>query len=317
MERRSNGGRRTYKVACLAGDGVGPELMAEASRALRKVARMHGFAVEDVHAPIGTEALTRSGQPLPPATRWAVLDADAVLVADAAEPALMEAAEQLDLRARLVQVLGPTSDVSLLSPVDDDAERWTAERAFELAQRRRGRLVSVDHDPAWTALVTSVGSRHAMVAVEHAGLTDTVRSLALDPGRSDTVVAPHLLAPALEQLAAGSVDDHRPAAVGLLAENGPSVFAPARTQPGDDAGHGVADPGSMLLATSLLLREGLGEEHAADTLAGALRHARANGHRPAARRRAVGATTRDFGDAVTGLFAVTHGNAEFAPRALA
>ena len=317
MERRSNGGRRTYKVACLAGDGVGPELMAEASRALRKVARMHGFAVEDVHAPIGTEALTRSGQPLPPATRWAVLDADAVLVADAAEPALMEAAEQLDLRARLVQVLGPTSDVSLLSPVDDDAERWTAERAFELAQRRRGRLVSVDHDPAWTALVTSVGSRHAMVAVEHAGLTDTVRSLALDPGRSDTVVAPHLLAPALEQLAAGSADDHRPAAVGLLAENGPSVFAPARTQPGDDAGHGVADPGSMLLATSLLLREGLGEEHAADTLAGALRHARANGHRPAARRRAVGATTRDFGDAVTGLFAVTHGNAEFAPEALA
>jgi 3-isopropylmalate dehydrogenase len=291
--------------------------MAEASRALRKVARMHGFAVEDVHAPIGTEALTRSGQPLPPATRWAVLDADAVLVADAAEPALAEAAAQLDLRARLVQVLGRQTDVALLSPVDDDARRWTAERAFELAEHRHGRLVSVDHDPAWTALVTDVGSRHAMVAVEHAGLTDTVRSLALDPGRADAVVAPHLLAPALEQLAAGDEEDDRLAAVALLAENGPSVFAPTGTQSQDDAGHGVADPGSMLLAASLMLREGLGETHAADTLAGALRAARANGHRPAARLRTVGATTRDFGDAVAGLFAVTHRNAEFAREALA
>ncbi len=317
MERRSNGSRRTYRVACLAGDGLGPELMAEASRALCNVARMHGFAVEDVHAPIGSEALTRSGQPFPPATRWAVLDADAVLVADAAEPALAEAAAQLDLRARLTQVVGGRSDVMLLSPVDDEARRWTAERAFALAATRRGRLVSVDHDPAWTALVAGVGSRHAMVSVEHAGLTDTVRALALDPAGMDVVVAPHLLAPALEQLAEGAEEDDRLAAVALLADDGPSVFAPARTASNDDAGHGVGDPGSMLLAASLMLREGLGESHAADTLAGAVRHAHANGHRPTARRRRLGATTRDFGDAVAGLFAVTHRNTEFVPEALA
>ena len=53
--------RRSYKVACLAGDGHGPELMAQATRALRKVARMHGFAIEDVHVPFGSEALTRFG----------------------------------------------------------------------------------------------------------------------------------------------------------------------------------------------------------------------------------------------------------------
>src|SRR5262249_11511727 len=100
VERRRNGStRRVHRVACLAGDGLGPELMAAATRALRKVARMHGFAIEDVHAPIGTEALTRWGQPLPAATRSAVLTADAVLVADAAEPALGGLMAQLDLRA--------------------------------------------------------------------------------------------------------------------------------------------------------------------------------------------------------------------------
>ena len=48
--------RRIYTVACLAGDGVGPELMAEASRALAEVSRLHGFEVDDIHVPFGTEA---------------------------------------------------------------------------------------------------------------------------------------------------------------------------------------------------------------------------------------------------------------------
>ena len=34
---------RRFTVACLAGDGVGPELMGEASRALTAVARLHAL----------------------------------------------------------------------------------------------------------------------------------------------------------------------------------------------------------------------------------------------------------------------------------
>ena len=58
-------GRRTYVVACLAGHGIGPEITAAASRALAGLAREHGFAVEELHPPFDTEALTRSGHPLP------------------------------------------------------------------------------------------------------------------------------------------------------------------------------------------------------------------------------------------------------------
>ena len=131
------------------------------------------------------------------------------------------------------------------------------------------------------------------------------------------VVATGAVSSALEQLAAGDEGDDRLAAVGLLAGNGPSVFSPARTEPLDQAGHGVADPGSMLFAASLLLREGLGESHAADTLAAALRHARANGSRTVARPHRLAATTRDFGDAVAGLLPASHRNAEFVPEAAA
>ena len=316
MDRRRKGStRRVHRVACLAGDGLGPELMAEATRALRKVARMHGFAIEDVHAPIGTEALTRWGQPLPAATRSAVLSADAVLVADAAEPALAGLMAQLDLRARITHVLCRRSDFALLTPLAGD-ESWTVEQAFAFAGRGRGHLISVDHDGRWAAVVDEEGDRHESVAVEHAGLADMVRALTFEPDRLDVVVTTGVVAPALEQLAAGDEDDDRLAAVGLLAGNGPSVFSPAQTDPHDNAGHGVADPGSMLLAASLLLREGLGEAHAADTLAAALRHARASGS-PVARPHRLSATTRDFGDAVAGLLPASHRNAEFVPEAAA
>ncbi len=308
--------RRVHRIACLAGDGVGPELMAEASRTLRKVARMHGFAVDEVHAPFGREALTRSGHPLPPATRRAVLDADAVLVADVGDPALAAVVAQLDLRAQVTRVLCRSRDFVLLSPLEGESESWTIERSFAIAQRRRGRLAWVDHDGRWTAWVEEAATP-GTIAVHRLGLAEALRALAFEPGDLDVVVAPRVVAAALEEVAAGSEDDDRLVAVGRLAENGPSLFAPARLESHDDAGHGVADPSAMLLAASLLLREGLGEEHAADTLSAALRHARASGARPIARRRTLAATTRDFGDAVGSLLAASHRNAEFLPEALA
>ena len=309
--------RRVHTVACLAGDGLGPELMAQATRTLRKVARMHGFAVEDVHAPFGSEALTRSGHPLPPATRSAVLAADAVLVAAVGEPALAGVESELDLRARLTHVLCRRGDFTLLSPLAGETGSWTVERAFELAGRSRGRLVSVDYDAGWAALVDDEASRHEGVAVQHSSLAEMVRVLASRPERLDVLVAAGVVAAALEELAAGGDGDHRLVAAGRLAGNGPSVFAPAQAASPDDAGHGVADPSSMLLAASLMLREGLGESHAADTLSAALQAARAGSPGPvAAVRRTLSASTRDFADAVVGLLPASHRNTEFLPGAL-
>jgi len=305
--------RRVHKVTCLAGDGLGPELMAEASRTLRKVARMHGFAIDDVHAPFGSEALTRSGHPLPASTRSAVLEAEAVLAADMGEPALGGVAAQLDLRARLTQVLCRRGDFMLLSPLDADSEEWTVEQAFRLARARRGRLVSVDGDAEWAALVDSTADEHDDVALEQVSLADAMRALAFEPRPLDVVVTGTAVAPALEELATGNEADDRLVAFARLAGNGPSVFAPAQREPADGAGHGVADPSSMLLAASLLLGEGLGERHAAETLRRALRHARINGSRPATIRRTLAATTRDFGDAVVSLLPSAHSNAEFVP----
>ena len=80
--------KKRYTVALLSGDGIGPEMTAEASRALRAVSRMHGFRVEELHVPFGGDAVRRFGHPLPSFTRAACAEADAVLVATTREPAL-------------------------------------------------------------------------------------------------------------------------------------------------------------------------------------------------------------------------------------
>ena len=144
-------GKRKYRVACLAGDGVGPEVMAEASRAVAAVSRHHGFVVEETHVPFGGEALSRSGHHLPAATRAAYVAADAVLVAAAEEPALAGVVAELDLRTHVTRVRAAgQADVSVLSPLAGDAAEWTVERAFQTAVAGSARLVSVASDSGWS-----------------------------------------------------------------------------------------------------------------------------------------------------------------------
>src|SRR3954471_23802920 len=121
---------RTATVACLTGAGTAPELMAEAVFALDRVARLHNLRVRETHATFGGVALARAGQLVPPATRAAILAADAVLVAGAEEPALDEVMRDLDLRAQATRVRsGHRDDVVVVSSRSEDALEWTVEKA--------------------------------------------------------------------------------------------------------------------------------------------------------------------------------------------
>jgi len=68
------------RVAVLPGDGVGPEVTAEAVKVLRAVEARFGLRVEVVEAAIGGAALDRSGTPLPAETLAICRGADAVLL---------------------------------------------------------------------------------------------------------------------------------------------------------------------------------------------------------------------------------------------
>ena len=67
-------------VACLAGDGIGPEVMAEAGRVIQAVSSLMGAPVRQVHLPFGGDAIDKHQHPFPPHVRAAVKASDAVLL---------------------------------------------------------------------------------------------------------------------------------------------------------------------------------------------------------------------------------------------
>jgi 3-isopropylmalate dehydrogenase len=283
-------------VACLAGDGVGPELMAAATRALDGVARLHGWSLDDVHLPFAGEAVTRSGHPLPAETRAGYRDADAILVASASEPALEGVKADLQLAWRVAGIhLGPGRDLIVAAPVGDWANGIAVERAFVCASARRGRVVTVGESPDWRAAVARASARHDGLVVGQAGLGETLIRLRERPEQLDVIVTEAQLHSGMVDAAAHFAGTQASVAHAWLADEGPGVFAPGACEADDDAGFGVVDPTGMLLTASLLLAEGLERRASSRTLE------RAVGEASTRSRGAALRDTRSFTDAVLEL----------------
>lgn len=72
-------GNRPFRIAVLAGDGIGPEIMPEAIRVLDAVSARFGLALEYTHADVGGIAIDRHGVALPESTLAVCDNADAIL----------------------------------------------------------------------------------------------------------------------------------------------------------------------------------------------------------------------------------------------
>ena len=74
------------KIAVLAGDGIGPEVTAQAVRVLETVAERHGHTFEFEERPVGGVAIKQEGSPLPSSTLDACLRSNAVLLGAVGAP---------------------------------------------------------------------------------------------------------------------------------------------------------------------------------------------------------------------------------------
>ena len=73
-------------IAVLAGDGIGPEIIAEAIKVLDAIAARFGHAFHYKHALVGAVAIDEVGDPFPSETLSACLAADAVLFGAIGDP---------------------------------------------------------------------------------------------------------------------------------------------------------------------------------------------------------------------------------------
>jgi 3-isopropylmalate dehydrogenase len=318
-------------VVCLPGDGVGPEVMREARRALTALAP--DVALEDM--PFGAQAIRETGDPLPDETLDACRSAEAVLKAPIGDPefdaadvrpeqGMLRLRAELDVYANLRPARSDSIDVLVVrelvggiyfgaSGTRDDGTVFDtceyhpsqveriARRAFELARGRRGKLTSVDKanvletSRMWRRVVNEVGSGYGDVEVEHMLVDNAAMQLASAPQRFDVLVTENMFGDILSDLAAAVTGGLGLAPSASLSDDGPGIFEPVHGSAPDIAGRGIANPAAMLRSTALLLQHGLDRPQEALALEGAVEEALTDAPTPDLGGQA---TTAAFGDAV-------------------
>jgi 3-isopropylmalate dehydrogenase len=314
-------------VACLPGDGIGPEVMVQAVRVLDAL----GF--ESGEHLFGGAAVDAAGSPLPAETLAACREADAVLLgavggpqweAGRAEKGLIDLRGELEVYANLRPAIGDGVDLLIVRELvgglyygargtredgtvydtceykPEQVER-IARRAFELARARRGRLVSVDKANVmetgrmWRGVVTTLGPEYLDVELRH-GLVDSVAMwLVMHPEEFDVLVMENTFGDILSDVAAGSTGGLGLAASASLGDSGPGIFEPVHGSAPDIAGTGTANPTAMLRSLALALQHSLGEPELARRLEAAVDAALVSTPTPDVGGRA---TTSELGDAV-------------------
>jgi len=317
-------------VAVLPGDGIGPEVAAEAVRVLDALDIAH-----DEHA-FGGGAILAGGDALPAETLAACSASDAVLLGAVGLPelegapvrpeqGLLALRRELGVYANLRPARAEGIDLIVVRELtgglyfgargtrDDgtwfDTCEYTrpeveriAHRAFAIARERGGRVTSVDKvnvlhtSRLWRDVVTELGAaEYPDVPLDHALVDSFAMTIVDAPQTIDVVLTENTFGDILSDVAAAVTGGLGLAASASLGDDGPGLFEPVHGSAPQIAGRGVANPAAMLRSTALLLRHGLGRGADADALERAIDRAL----REAPTRDLGGtASTRDAGDAV-------------------
>jgi 3-isopropylmalate dehydrogenase len=176
-----------------------------------------------------------------------------------------------------------------------------ARRAFELAQARRGRLVSVDKanvletSRLWRRVVSGLASDYPDVELRHALVDSFAIEVALTPETLDVVVTENMFGDILSDLASGIAGGLGLAASASLSDDGPGIFEPIHGSAPDIAGTGTANPAAMIRSLALALEHAFGRRDLAEAVGAAVDDALASAPTP---DQGGAATTTEFGDAV-------------------
>jgi 3-isopropylmalate dehydrogenase len=288
-------------VAVLPGDGIGPEVTAEALRVL------DALGIDHTEHAFGGNAILAQGTPLPDETLAACRAADAVLLAAVGLPelegqpvrpeqGLLALRKELGVYANLRPARAGRIDLLIVRELvgglyfgakgtrDDgtwfdtceysrpEVER-IARRAFEIARERGSRLTSVDKvnvlhtSRLWRDVVTELGeTEYSDVLLDHALVDSFAMTIVNAPESIGVVVTENTFGDILSDVAAAVTGGLGLAASASLGDGGPGLFEPVHGSAPQIAGQGIANPAAMLRSLALMLHHGLGRPDEASAL---------------------------------------------------
>lgn len=306
--------RKIKKIVTLAGDGIGPEIMASALEVLAAASQgRFDYQIEPLY--FGGASIDRFGQPLTNETLQACQQSDAILLGAIGGPkweqakgspesgllALRQAlklyanlrpttmhdflAEQSPLKADRVRGADFLIVRELLGGLyfgqpklfnDDQAvdtmnySRGQIEQivrlAFELAMTRRKKLTSVDkanvlaNSKLWRQIVREISPEYPSVAVEHLYVDAAAMKLIMNATDFDVIVTENLFGDILSDEASVITGSLGLLASASLSLDGPHLYEPIHGSAPDIAGQNIANPVSMILSVSMMLKQSFGEE---------------------------------------------------------
>ena len=181
-----------------------------------------------------------------------------------------------------------------------------ARLAFQFAQKRNGRLCSVDKANVlevtmlWRDVVTEVSAEFPEIELSHMYVDNAAMQLVREPKQFDVVLTGNLFGDILSDTAAmltGSIGMLPSASLNAESRG---LYEPVHGSAPDIAGAGKANPLATILSAAMLLRYSLEEGPAADAIEAAVEHVLNEGLRTLdiASSPADAATTEAMGDAV-------------------
>lgn len=331
----------TKKIAVIAGDGIGPEVVAEAEKIIKRTEDVFGLSFTTEHALFGGIAIDQKGTPLPEETLNICKNADAVLLGAVGGPkwdnnskelrpetGLLGIRKELGLFSNLrpAVIFDCLKDASTLKPevlegtdlmvvreltggiyfgekfrregangeeaVDTCVYNTTeveriVRQAFEIAQKRRKKLASVDKanvletSRLWRETVIRVAPEYPDVELEHVLVDNCAMQLLRRPASFDVIVTENMFGDILSDEAAMLTGSIGMLASASMGEGDYGLYEPVHGSAPDIAGQGLANPIATILSVALMYRLTFGYAEAADAIERAVAEVLDAGHRTA------------------------------------
>ncbi len=147
-----------------------------------------------------------------------------------------------------------------------------AKVAFETAQKRRGRVHSVDKanvlesSRLWRETVNEVAENYPDVQLTHLYVDNAAMQLVRDPQQFDVLLASNMFGDILSDEASQVAGSIGMLASASLGEGTRGLYEPIHGSAPDIADQNIANPLATILSGAMLLRYSLGEDRAADAV---------------------------------------------------
>ncbi len=320
-----------YRIGLIPGDGIGPEVVAEAKKAIDRIAVIYGHEFEYKELLLGGACIDRTGLPITDETIEGAKSSDAVLMGSIGgdaktspwyrlEPSKRPEAGLLGIRKALglFANLRPAvlyKELSAACPLKEEltaggfdimmmreltgglyfGERHTtvenglrtavdtltyneeeirriAVKAFEIAGKRRKKVMSVDKanvldsSRLWRAVVEEVAKDYPDIELSHMLVDNCAMQLVRDPKQFDVILTENMFGDILSDEASMVTGSIGMLASASLNDTSFGLYEPSHGSAPDIAGKDLANPIATILSASMLLRFSLDLQKEADAV---------------------------------------------------